>query len=56
MDLFISTTAEGCPLCGDPIPADEAETVAEDMEFDERSCVGCGLCFWEVRERQEEGL
>ena len=45
----------GCPLCGDPIPADEVETVAEDMEYDERSCVACGRCFWEAREAQEGG-
>ena len=40
-----------CPMCGDDdVPQEEIETIEKDMEFEARSCLHCGRCFWEVRE------
>ena len=43
-----------CPLCGDGVSLEDADTIAEDMEFDDKTCPMCGMNYWEVREANEE--
>jgi len=35
------------------VTVDEAIDIEQGMEFDNRTCPACGLCYWEVREQQE---
>lgn len=46
-------TNEDCPLCGYEVSAEDERDIGEGMEFDNRTCPACGLCYWEVREQQE---
>lgn len=43
-----------CPKCGDEIDAEEADMIAEDMEYTDRVCVACGRCFWEIDEEMDQ--
>ena len=40
-----------CPMCeNDDLTYDEQLAVEEDMEYDHKSCLKCGLTFGEMRE------
>ena len=42
-----------CPLCGDEVSENNFKHIEYDMEFENWTCVACGMAFWEKREELE---